>query len=254
MAITIMLDAGHYGKYNRSPVVKDYWESDMAWALQLELKKELEAYGFKVLTTRENKDKDLSLEQRGLAAKGCDIFLSLHSNACDNETVDRVEVYRPFDRKCADDIGGKLAAGIAELMGASYGCVKTRESAEYPGSEYYGVMRGARKAGVPLYFIIEHSFHTNTNATKWLMDKENLLKLAVFEAGVIAGYYGYSKIIHGDVNGDGKVNSKDYMMVKRYVTGTLKLTDEQLEAADISGDGKVNAKDYMMIKRAVLNQ
>ena len=41
----ICLDAGHYGKYNRSPVVKEYYESDMNWKLHLLLKKYLEGYG-----------------------------------------------------------------------------------------------------------------------------------------------------------------------------------------------------------------
>lgn len=33
MSIKICLDAGHYGKYNRSPAVKTYYESDMNWKL-----------------------------------------------------------------------------------------------------------------------------------------------------------------------------------------------------------------------------
>jgi hypothetical protein len=36
--IKICLDAGHYGKYNQSPVVNKYYESDMAWKLHLKLK------------------------------------------------------------------------------------------------------------------------------------------------------------------------------------------------------------------------
>ena len=46
--IKICLDAGHYGKYNQSPAVSKYYESDMAWKLHLLLKKELEAYGIEV--------------------------------------------------------------------------------------------------------------------------------------------------------------------------------------------------------------
>ena len=33
--IKICIDAGHYGKYNRSPVVPEYYESDMVWKLHL---------------------------------------------------------------------------------------------------------------------------------------------------------------------------------------------------------------------------
>ena len=38
----VCLDAGHFGKYNRSPVVKSYYESEMTWALHLKLKAQLE--------------------------------------------------------------------------------------------------------------------------------------------------------------------------------------------------------------------
>ena len=57
------------------------------------------------------------------------------------------------------------------------------------GSEYYGVLRGARAAGVPVYLLVEHSFHTNTAAAKWLSVDENLNRLAEAEADLLAGYF-----------------------------------------------------------------
>ncbi len=253
MAIKIMLDAGHYGKYNRSPVLRDYYESDMTWKYHLKLKKELESYGFIVLTTRADKDKDVALENRGKAAKGCDLFISLHSNGCDTESVDRVEVYYPVDgRNNSQELAKKFATGITSLMGVSGYKARTKENKDYPGTEYYGVMRGANKVNVPLYFIIEHSFHTNLKATKWLMDEANLDKLAELEAGIIAGWYGYKKAVPGDVNGDGKVNAVDYMMIKRYVES--KLTEEQLKAADINNDGVVDEDDYIAVKNKTLKK
>ena len=38
----LCLDAGHYGKYNQSPVVPAYWESEFTWKFHLLLKSELE--------------------------------------------------------------------------------------------------------------------------------------------------------------------------------------------------------------------
>lgn len=52
MSVKVCLDAGHYGKYNRSPAVSSYYESDMTWKLHNYLKKELEAFGIGVVTTR----------------------------------------------------------------------------------------------------------------------------------------------------------------------------------------------------------
>ncbi len=56
----------------------------------------------------------------------------------------------------------------------------------------------------------------------------------------------------GDINGDGEVNAQDYMMVKRFVLGTLSLTEAQTAGADVNGDGGADAQDYMMLKRVVL--
>ena len=100
MSKKICLDAGHVGsKYNQSPVVKTYYESAMVWALHLKLKAQLEARGFQVVTTRASIDTDLGVYERGTASKGCDVFISLHSNACGTESVDYPVVYRAYDNK-----------------------------------------------------------------------------------------------------------------------------------------------------------
>ena len=81
--VKVCLDAGHVGsKYNQSPVVKTYYESAMVWSLHLKLKAALEARGFEVVTTRKTIDTKMDVYDRGTASKGCDVFLSLHSNAC----------------------------------------------------------------------------------------------------------------------------------------------------------------------------
>ena len=190
MAHKICIDAGHYGKYNRSPVVREYYESDMNWKLHLLLKGYLEQHGFEVITTRAEKDKDLDLYKRGTASKGCDLFLSLHSNATGgnegNENVDRVDIYAPISGK-GHDIAKKLADRIVSVMGTNQGGnVKTRKSGS--GAEYYGVLRGAAAVGT-IGLLIEHSFHTCTRSAKWLLDDNNLDKLAKAEAQVIAQHF-----------------------------------------------------------------
>lgn len=203
--IKICLDAGHYGKYNRSPAIKTYYESDMVWKLHLLLKAELERYDFEVKTTRANKDVDMGLQARGRASAGCDLFLSLHSNAVGsgvNETVDYVAVYHLYD-DAGTDVDDKskalaklLSPAIAATMGVKQGFrVLTRKgSGDYNGDgvlndNYYGVLNGSRLVGTP-GLILEHSFHTNTKATKWLSDDANLKKMAEVEAAIIAEYFG----------------------------------------------------------------
>ncbi len=189
--VKVCLDAGHVGStYNQSPVVKGYYESAMVWKLHLKLKAELEARGFEVVTTRATIDTPMDVYARGAAAKGCDIFLSLHSNACGTESVDYPVVYRAYDNKCAvDTLALSIAKWIATVMGtAQAGRTATRRNSA--GNEYYGVLRGARAVGVPIYLLIEHSFHTNTYAAKWLSIDSNLDKLAKIEADLLAEYSG----------------------------------------------------------------
>lgn len=257
MSKKIIVDAGHYGNKNISPVVPQYCESKQMWRLQELLVEELLKYGFEAEATRENQEKDLEVTLRGKKAKGADLFLSLHSNAVPHggsQKTDRVSVYAPYDGKNGSfELGALLASSVAELMEVSDGgFVKTRKS-QKGDWEYYGVMRGADSVGCPLYFILEHSFHTNPRACHWLLEDKNLKRLAALEAGIIADRFGVEqKRVFGDVNQNGVLDSGDYFLLKRAILGTVELTEEQMEAADVNGDGKLSAADYTMIKRAYL--
>lgn len=184
----VCLDAGHSGDYNRSPAIPVYYESDMSWTLHLLLKTALEHYGIVVKTTRETQNTTLGVYERGAASRGCDLFLSLHSNAVGssiNETVDRVIVYVPLDGS-GDEIGQMFADRISMIMGTQQeGRIATRQGSN---GDYYGVIRGAAAVGT-IGLILEHSFPTNTRATNWLMKESNLARLAEEEAIVIAEYF-----------------------------------------------------------------
>lgn len=186
----IMLDAGHYGSRNQSPVYPQYYEAKQMWKLHLLLKKHLENFGFDVLLTRSNQATDMSVAARGSLAKGCDLFLSLHSDASDSATVDRATVFYAYDDfNHASALAKQIAHAVGLCMGVS-GTIKTRQG---NNGDYYGVMRGARSAGCPLYYIIEHSFHTCKKSAEWLMSDKNLDKLAKAEAEVIAAYFEMTK-------------------------------------------------------------
>lgn len=175
----------------------------MTWQLHLLLKKYLEAKGFEVITTRTEKGKDLALYDRGKKAKGCALFMSLHSNAAystsevvagqkhKSEYVDRVDVYAPLKGQM-HDLAKLLADRIHHVMETDQGgFVKTRASGS--GQEYYGVLRGAAAVDVP-GLLVEHSFHTNEHAARWLLDQNNLDKLAKAEAEVIAAYFAEKEV------------------------------------------------------------
>ena len=59
-----------------------------------------------------------------------------------------------------------------------------------------------------------------------------------------------SRISKGDVNGDGTVNLKDVVMIRRYIAGGWNVTINE-SIADVNGDGNVNLKDVVMIRRYI---
>lgn len=188
----ICLDAGHYGKCNKSPADSRYYESDMVWKLHLMQKKYLEGYGIEVITTRSSQEVNMALWSRGAASKGCDLFISDHSNAVGstvNNAVDYPASYCAISGR-ADGIGLALAQCVEATMRTQQGARIERRRGQ--SGDYYGVLRGATDVGTP-GLILEHSFHTNAKTVQWLLNDVNLECLARAEADAIARYYGISK-------------------------------------------------------------
>lgn len=199
--LKICFDEGHYGKYNRSPVVPAYYESDFTWVFSHYEKEELERLGFEVILTRTDKDKDLALVKRGKMAKGCVLFISNHSNACGTESVDHPSVIipRPDGEAVISDctvLANRIGVNIQKTMGCKQAPKVYDKDAGYDRNgngkrgddEYYGVMDGAQQTDCPMYMIVEHGFHTNKANATWLLNDANVKKLAISEANVIATF------------------------------------------------------------------
>ncbi|MDZ4132615.1 MAG: DUF1343 domain-containing protein, partial [Dethiobacteria bacterium] len=58
-----------------------------------------------------------------------------------------------------------------------------------------------------------------------------------------------ANLAKGYVNGDGKINIQDVVMVMQHVLNLHTLTTEQLSAADVTGDGDINVVDVTSIMR-----
>lgn len=203
MGKRVCLDAGHYGKYNKCPNNKKYYESEVMWKLHLLEKKYLEMYGIEVATTRTNLNTDLGVVERGKLSKGFDLLISDHSNAVGsfmNENVDHVAIYVLTDdvKTEVDDISKlfakKIAPVIANIMDTKQDykintrkCSYDRNNDGVLNDNYYGLLHGGRLVNTPSV-IIEHSFHTNTRTVNWLLDDNNLEKLAKAKAECIAEF------------------------------------------------------------------
>lgn len=62
----------------------------------------------------------------------------------------------------------------------------------------------------------------------------------------------YTVVLLGDIDGSGKVDSVDYLLLKRYVLGTVSLSPMQRLAAAVTGREKIDSIDYLLMKRHVL--
>ncbi|TYQ15927.1 UNVERIFIED_CONTAM: dockerin type I repeat protein [Acetivibrio alkalicellulosi] len=58
----------------------------------------------------------------------------------------------------------------------------------------------------------------------------------------------------GDINYDGKINSTDYILLKRYILNIdiPYLNGDELLVADLNGNGKVNSIDLVLLRRYIL--
>lgn len=59
--------------------------------------------------------------------------------------------------------------------------------------------------------------------------------------------------IIGDVDGDGKINSMDYIMIKKHILKMITLTGEQLIRADVDGQNGVTSSDYVLVRKKIMN-
>lgn len=53
---------------------------------------------------------------------------------------------------------------------------------------------------------------------------------------------------YGDVNGDGKTDPVDYLVLTRHTEGAKTLADEQIARGDVNGDGKTDSADCAALK------
>ena len=110
------------------------------------------------------------------------------------------------------------------------------------------VPEGYRSENCKIYHVEENGNLTNMNAEYF----ENYL---TFQTDHFSIYLitetelrEQGSVIYGDINGDGEVNTKDAVLLKKYLAGYEALTFDRV-AADVNGDGEVNSKDAVRLLR-----
>ena len=259
----ICLDPGHYGDDYNPGVAAGYVESNFTWAYYFLLKERLERYGVEVIGTRDSKAEDLGLQARGKKAEGCDLFISVHSNAVDNKP-DMNSVFCHWSvRSGGEGIAKKIGNALTTLFRSEWGqcdapTFYAQESEKYPGYDYFGVLKGAASVNVPA-IIVEHSFHTNKQYCEWAMAPGNIERMADVEVEAIAEDYGLSKKTSSDyyIYLDKNLKQGDKGQDVKRLQMRMRQVDDEFDAEvaqhsfDANGnpDGSFGAKMAKTIKR-----
>lgn len=250
---TICLDPGHGKTENKSPFSDTFTEGSNNYYHALAIKEALEKYDCKVVLTRSDITENPSLYERAKIAHdaGADTFFSIHSNAFSNQAAKGISIFysvtTPDLKSFCNDIGD----AITDVFNAHGANTYNRGSfirTQNDGKDWYGVIRHSIALGIPEAYIIEHGFHTNPDDFKCINDIAIMKEAAEIEAEQFALHYGLKKLFTpGDVNGDGKVNAADDILLQRHLAGWE--VDIDKEAADLNGDGKINAADEILLQR-----
>lgn len=203
--LVVVLDPGHGGK-DSGAAGNGLYEKNLTLKIGKYCKEELEKYsGVKVYMTRAN-DTYLTIDQRIAYATSvkADVFVSLHINSAANTSANGAEVYYPNSnykpsygkegKELADEIQKKLTALGLNDRGIKILNSQTGDTyADGSLADYYGVIRGAKKAGYP-GIIVEHAFISNAADAKNYLGSDSVLKkLGVADAQGIAAHYGLKK-------------------------------------------------------------
>ena len=244
--LVVALDPGHGGS-DSGAVSKDKGlrEKDINLKIAKYCQAALQRAGVSVVMTRSS-DVAVGLSERvEIAARaGATVFVSLHINSVTTPAAKGCEVWVPNDSSYNHDthvagkaLGQKVIAKLAAL-GLSNRGVKTRDSengskyADGSVADYYSVINGARKRGIP-GIIIEHAFITNPGDAVYMSSEANLKKLGEADAqgiieainqGIIKGKGGLVKTSKGYQykNADGTYAKNSWITVgtKRYYFGS----------------------------------
>lgn len=200
--IVVGFDGGHGGsdRKNRGPT--GYVEADGNLEMTKILAMMLEGTGaFKVVLTRDT-DTSVELRKRAniLADAGCDMAISIHSNASAAGKARGTECFYSVDLPQDKAFAAILANRISTRFGVpNRGAKMNGADPKRPGKsgatktnaeDYFAFVDQAQDRGIPHVFLLETLFHDNPQDEAILKKLENkkLIMQEVFEA--ICIYYG----------------------------------------------------------------
>ena len=169
-------------------------EAESNLRVSLMVAEELRRYGVEVLMTRTTPGEDLELSERCAMANEADVdrFISLHADSAGGNPGPRGHHVmhsihggpgKALARAMVDSVA--LATGVKPFPRGDRG-VWSRESERNPGTDYYGIIRGAKMPAV----IMERGFLSNPQEAAMLFDEKFLRTQARGIARGVASHLG----------------------------------------------------------------
>lgn len=76
-------------------------------------------------------------------------------------------------------------------------------------------------------------------------------KLSIFLLLIIIPFIVFARL-QGDVDDNNKVDTNDYIKIRKHLLKMQELTENELKRADINNDGKINSSDYILVRKIIM--
>jgi len=179
----ICIDPGHGGS-DPGALAGGIQEKDITLSISQYQSQRFSDLGWKVVMTREkDEDSPLADAAQKVTTSGASICLSNHINAFETKDANGFEVIRSIksDNKFSNFVfNNVLLTGLVKGRN-----VYTRESKEYPGKDYYFIIRETSPVQT---IIIEYGFITNDHDRGVLTNKNNQITLSEAVIRAVCNY------------------------------------------------------------------
>ena len=131
--------------------------------------------------------------------------------------------------------------------------ILTNLSIKNNSSNIYGF-----KLGTTATTLSQNILKQNSNSIVKITDKNNKTKTNVLATGDKVTITSnketktYQVVIYGDVDGDGSINAKDLLIIRKYLLKEKSISGVYLEAAKLNRGTNVSAKDLLILRKYLL--
>lgn len=175
--MNILIDPGH-GGIDPGAVANRLQEKDLTLQISLYQKERFIQHGLNVVMTREIDSTEPDLSDRMYMARECDLSISNHINAGGGIGF---EIWKSIKM---DNVWSNMIIDEIKNLGIISRGIKTRESTNNPGNDYFAMNRTQPAQGI----IVEYSFIDSSDylilINRWVEMAEAVIKATVEYLGI----------------------------------------------------------------------